>query len=740
MLMLSLSTQKCLLVKAMLLFLAGMLFAGADYTAPPIASLKLVSIFPPAGAINICIDTPLRLTFDGPPTLSQSGTAQILDDTGTVVDAIDLSARTLSKTIGGLPNFNYYPVVINGNEAVVAFKNNILNYGKSYELRITAGLFVDKNGKAAAGLEAVKTWRFSTKPAPTLLSTKSPHRIIIAADGSGDFATVQGAIDFIPAGNTAPTAFFIRKGTYHEIIYLSNRHNLTVMGEDRQGAIIAYANNQGLNNTDNNAMPGGYRRGMFRAANCNDLTIAHLTLHNTTPQGGGQAEAIILNGGANAHAIITDVDMYSHQDTLQINGQAYVSNCYIEGDVDFMWGAGPCFFENCRLRALRNKSMYTQIRNPATNHGYIYNNCKFEGAPGVAESILSRVLQTRFPASEVVLLNCMLTDAVSPVGWRLDSPAESPYIHFWEYNSRDPQGNPIDDSKRLAASRRLTIPADAETIANYSNAAWVLGGDWNPELASVFKLQAPPSNTRIGSKPPENTAVAQHPALFLVGDSLMKTGSGTGSIGPWGYGEELIPMFDAAKIHVYNEGKGGRSSRGYIEEGLWKNLLARVEPGDWIMVQFGHNDAANSQNYPDRLSGKGSGDEMIEVNSPGGKKLVHSYGWYLQQYVKDAAGKGAKTVILSPVPRNQWADGKIIRGFDGYVQWAAEAAFASGAFYVDLNAFAADRYNALGQQAATQMFNDLQHTTKAGAKINAESVAAGLKKLKACLLATYLSP
>jgi hypothetical protein len=90
-----------------------------------------------------------------------------------------------------------------------------------------------------------------------------------------------------------------------------------------------------------------------------------------------------------------------------------------------------------------------------------------------------------------------------------------------------------------------------------------------------------------------------------------------------------------------------------------------MEPGDWIIMQFAHNDAANSQNYPDRISGKGNGDELSEVNAPGGVKQVHSYGWYLRQYVQDAAEKGVKVVVLSPVPRNQWTEGKIRRGFDG---------------------------------------------------------------------------
>ncbi len=727
------SIRICAFVTVALSLLAGTSFAA----------VKLVSFSPAAGATNVCIDTQLHLTFDGPPVLAKSGVIQIIDNAGAVVDSIDVNVLTRykiadinvpthSKIIGGMDNFKYYPVLIKGNEAVIAFKNSILAYGKTYEVKVPTGLFVDKDG-SAANLDAVKTWKFSTKPAAPKLPAEGPRRITVAADGTGDFATVQGALDFVPAGNTAPTTIFLRKGTYNEIVYVTNKHNLTIWGEDRKGTIIAYPDNQGLNNTDRTMMPGGYRRGMLRAVDCNDLTITRLTLHNTTQQGGGQAESIILNGGANnAHAIVTDVDMISHQDTLQINGQAYVSNCYIEGDTDFMWGTGPCFFENCQLRAVRNKSMFTQIRNPPTNHGYVYKNCTFEGGPGITGCLLSRVLQTRFPASEVVLLDCTLTSVVNPVGWSLQGPGQAPNVHYWEYNSRDPNGKPIDDSKRLAVSKRLTKEADAETIANYSNPAWVLGNNWNPKLAPIFTNQPAPKSA-------DSALVTQHPALFLVGDSIMKTGTGTGDTGPWGYGSELVTMFDPAKIHVYNEGRGGRSSRGYIEEGLWKDVLARMQPGDWVLIDFGHNDAANSQNYPDRISGKGSGDEMSDVDAPGGKKSVHSYGWYLKQYVKDAAGKGAKVVILSPAPRNRWTDGKIQRGFDGYAQWAAEAAQASGASFIDLNALAADRFDALGQPTAAQIFNDTQHTKKMGARINAESVVAGLKQLKDCPLASCLA-
>jgi rhamnogalacturonan acetylesterase len=234
----------------------------------------------------------------------------------------------------------------------------------------------------------------------------------------------------------------------------------------------------------------------------------------------------------------------------------------------------------------------------------------------------------------------------------------------------------------------------------------------------------------------------QHPALFLVGDSIMKTGTGDGSKGPWGWGAEIIPMFDTAKIHVYNEGRGGRSSRGYIEEGLWVKVLADVHSGDYVIIQFGHNDSANSASYPDRTTLQGNGDETQEMESPvtHQKETIHSYGWYLRQYIQDVKGKGATAIICSPTPRNEWVGGKIKRGFDGYAQWAEAAAKAGGALFLPLNDLAADRWDALGEEKGRSYFNDTQHTTKAGAKLHAEAVAAGIRQVPNCPLAGDLLP
>ena len=259
-------------------------------------------------------------------------------------------------------------------------------------------------------------------------------------------------------------------------------------------------------------------------------------------------------------------------------------------------------------------------------------------------------------------------------------------------------------------------------------------------LTAIFLLFASLSHASSQSAPAATATL--HPALFLVGDSIVHTGTGNGDTGPWGWGAELIPMFDSTKIHVYNEGLGGRSSRGYIQEGAWAKILDQLQPGDWVIVQFGHNDAANSQNYPDRTTLKGNSDETQEIESPvtHQKDAIHSYGWYLRQYVSDAKFKGATVIICSPPPRNLWLEGKVVRGLDGYASWAADAARLSGARFIDLNTITADKYDALGQETTKTYFNDFQHSRKAGARLNAESVATGIRGLKNCALTADLLP
>jgi pectin methylesterase-like acyl-CoA thioesterase len=477
------------------------MWGGGSASSGSVGATAPVVLFPRDGATNICPDTPLRITFAAPPELGGGGTIQIVDSAdGTVLETVDISVPLATKTIGGLDGFKYFPVVISGNDVTIHLRDRALAYNKTYVVNISPTVLAHVGAPP-------KTWRFTTKAAAPPAAAK---KLIVAADGTGDFSTVQGALDFIPTGNTKPRTIFVRKGTYAEIIFVADKHGITLRGEDRVDSIITYANNEKFNAAGNPYAVAGanpsdaavtrrdaiYRRAVFTAHRVNDLVIANLTIRNTTPSGGSQAEAIILNGTASARAILKDLNLISTQDTLQINGQAYVTNCTIEGDVDFMWGRGPVFFESCVCRSNRSKGYYTQVRNSGANHGFVFVRCTFVGMPGVVDNYLSRIQPRRFPDSEVVLIDSVLGTSVIPVLWQLqDVPggtdggvaaAGTNNVHFWEFNSRDEARAPVAVGARHAISRQLKTPDDAVLISNYRNPTFVLGNNWNPKAAPIF--------------------------------------------------------------------------------------------------------------------------------------------------------------------------------------------------------------------------------------------------------------
>src|SRR5262249_32771435 len=157
------------------------------------------------------------------------------------------------------------------------------------------------------------------------------------------------------------------------------------------------------------------------------IALANLTVRNGTPKGTGggwQAETVIFKNGS--QAMLTDVSLYSFQDTLQMSSAGYVANSYIEGDVDFIAGTGPCFFQNCRLRGVTNNDAFVVSRNTAANHGFVYVDCRFEINAGVTGCYLAN--NQGYASSEVVLLNCALAPEINPSAWR----GTGNDVHYWE--------------------------------------------------------------------------------------------------------------------------------------------------------------------------------------------------------------------------------------------------------------------------------------------------------------------
>jgi rhamnogalacturonan acetylesterase len=235
----------------------------------------------------------------------------------------------------------------------------------------------------------------------------------------------------------------------------------------------------------------------------------------------------------------------------------------------------------------------------------------------------------------------------------------------------------------------------------------------------------------------------QKPTLYITGDSTVRNGDGTGKNQQWGWGSLIAGYFDTTKINIRNHAIGGRSSRTFITEGRWDTILAHLQPGDYVLMQFGHNDTGPIDDTA-RARGtlKGIGDEIKEIDNPITKKheVVHTYGWYMKRYVREAIGKGAIPIVCSPIPRNEWIEGKVKRSWDStYSKWAQDVALEYKSAYIDLNSLIIAKYEEMGSSAVKPFFPaDHVHTNLDGAKLNARVVIDALKTLKKGKLKKYM--
>lgn len=488
----------------------------------------IARLFPGQNAVGVNPDTHLVLTFKDKPQLGSSGKIRIYDAaTHQLVDSLDMSipagpttrdttrvtpspkpyeyvsghftnANTRPGTPSGmaLPNFGPYqltiiggftdgfhfnPIIMHDNTATIYPHNNLLTYNKSYYVTIDPQVF-----GATAGFEGIKStgWKFSTKKTPP---KAGQGKLVVSADGTGDFNTVQGAVDFVPDNNRQPVIIFIRNGTYEEIVYFRKKSNITFIGEDRDKTIITYNNYEALNphpkNLGTNELPGTFpsRRAAFMGDNCQNISIANMSILNPSNQ---QAEGLLLTG---EHNMLYHINVRGGGDALQVNGTVYMKESRLDGLGDAILGRGAAFFDHCDFYS---RAAFMWIRNTAANHGNVFVNSTFHGTGPTPTEIAREPANggKTYPYSESVLINCRL-EGISPEGWgKIDGDPAN--IHYWEYNSRNvADGKPVDVSKRHPLSKQLVAGKDDKTIANYSNPAFVLGG-WNPPITNLTQTLA----------------------------------------------------------------------------------------------------------------------------------------------------------------------------------------------------------------------------------------------------------
>jgi hypothetical protein len=368
------------------------------------------------------------------------------------------------------------------------------------------GIVADSaTGAYFAGVSDTNAWRFTTKPT----GPANPTNLVVATDNSGDFDTVQGAVDSIPPGNTNFTLINIRNGNYVEIVDISAKNNVTFIGQSRSGAVVGYANNNNINGTTAARMA-------FKV-NSSDIRLENLTITNGTPQGGSQAEALLIyNNGL--RCVVDNCDIKSRQDTILINAstsQGYFNNCRVVGNFDYIWGVGVGYFNNCVFHTITNtlsssynltaartltsgsQSATTPWVNPNgttySAYGFSFVDCTFEADPGVTNITLAGSNGTAGGLDSWALSRFDIGAYVGPVA------LSNTYV-FWQYSNTDLAGNPIS----FPGLQTIGVTnGDPRLLAATNPVIWFSG--WSPQMAP-----------NILGQPVGQTVGAGQPASFTV--------------------------------------------------------------------------------------------------------------------------------------------------------------------------------------------------------------------------------
>ena len=285
----------------------------------------------------------------------------------------------------------------------------------------------------------------------------------------------------------------------------------------------------------------------------------------------------------------------------------------------------------------------------------------------------------------------------------------------------------LDHIHTSAFGAQLNARSAAEGLARSARK------DLKPLQAMMQHVELPTTGVKRSKK---------KPVLFITGDSTVKN-TDKDEDGMWGWGAVAAEVFDASKITIQNAAQAGRSCRSYLREGRWDKVYNDLRPGDFVLIQFGHNDLGREIDYGkarNDITGTADSSHVYRVRTQDEvrNEVVYTFGWYLRKMIDDVRQKGATPILVSLTPRNEWPGGKIERRNDTFGKWYREVVEQTGVAFVDLHNISADAFDALGQEATRDYYRkDHTHTSKKGARLNAQSIAKGLRSIQSPL-AKYL--
>ena len=298
-------------------------------------------------------------------------------------------------------------------------------------------------------------------------------QINVDARGRGDYATVQEAVLAVPDYSAKPVTIFIRKGVYEEKLAVpKEKTNVRFLGEDAYETILTFSDN--AHTPDGEGKPMGTFRSGSVTVWADDFTAENLTIRNSSGPGTGQAVAAFMNGD---RAVFRHVRFLGDQDTLYTGpGRQYYADCYLEGDVDFIFGPATAVFERCRIHCKRDGGYLTAASTPQdAAYGYVFLDCTVTSSPGAENVYLGRPWRDY---AAVAFIRTWMDASIAPAGWHnWSQPNREETTRYREAGTRGPGAllaQRVDWAKSLSP----------EDTAGYDIPAIFHGQDgWNPLTA-----------------------------------------------------------------------------------------------------------------------------------------------------------------------------------------------------------------------------------------------------------------
>ena len=462
---------------------------------------------------------------------------------------------------------------------------------------------------------------------------------VVAKDGSGQFATIQEAMARIAMGTPdRPATIYVRRGVYRELVYAQReKRYVRLIGEDPESTVLVYGLHAGMKGLDGEAI------GTFRTptlyVDADDFTVENMTIRNDAGPV-GQAIAVAVHGD---RVLFRNCRFQGHQDTVFLNrGRHYFTGCSIEGTTDFVFGGATAWFESCDIHALASSYLTAAATPPESAFGFVFNRSRVRVAEG-EQTYLGRPWRDH---AATIFMRSELGAGIRPAGWHnWDRPWSESTSRYFEYRNT---GAGADRAARVPWSRELTT-AEADRITPVA----VFGGGIRlgpSRFASTLRRSSDPS--------PSSSRPARGPTLFLAGDSTMadKPNLAHPERG-WG---QLFRELVLPPLRFENRAVNGRSTKSFRDEGRWDAIVEALLPGDWVVIQFGHNDEKAAD--PTRFT------------EPEGEFRAN-----LERFVRETRARGGHPVLATPIVRRRFDDhGAFVDSHGEYPRVVRAVAAAEG--------------------------------------------------------------